>query len=160
MFYDTLQFSLHLLLPSFMVPFEFFFFVLFHFFLMSPQTLPKAKVESAKNYNKSLVGYIRCYPLKRFGNKSDHYCRDLLQSTCRNACFILKKRGLPWWIDMVQFFSTILRSHGLQGWFCWHSWTWDTRLYNIYHILQAFRLLIIIFKHFSVFLNGKTFQSK
>ena len=70
-----------------------------------------------------------------------------------------KKIVLPWWINVVQFYSTI--THG-------HSHVTRLNLQKlidfgyetlpILHILQTFRLLII--KDLSTFWNGKTFLSK
>ena len=44
------------------------------------------------------------------GNKSEQYCRYFLQSTCRYACFLAKKR-LSWWIDLLQLCFTITRGN-------------------------------------------------
>ena len=70
------------------------------------QKIPKAKAASAKDYSNSLVVCNWCYPLQLYGNTPKLYNRDLLQSTFTNACFLVKIRGLPWWIDVVQFCST------------------------------------------------------
>ena len=56
------------------------------------QTFSKAKVASAKYYGHNLVVCNRWYRLQLFRNKLEHYCRDLLQSIFRYACFLAKKR--------------------------------------------------------------------
>ena len=50
----------------------------------------------------------------------------------------LQKKMPAWWMDVVQFCSTITRGHMLEDWFCRNSQTQSTRFYHILHFLQTF----------------------